>query len=187
MFRAGWVLGLAIALGACGDDGGDPDASTGPDATETPGLVELGQGTVDWAPVAADATMEIFAGPQGGHHFIVHGRVKDMIPGDPTMPGLLGNPITRFSAYTTGDNPHQVDMNLPPYRLGYEDGGDGFFYLASGRLLILEEAEVEALYDTEVELVLYVEDASGVASRDERVVMAVESTEIPDGPDAGAL
>ena len=74
---------------------------------------------------------------------------------------------------------------IDPYRLGYQDGGDGFHYLASGRLLVLREDRLDEIYDQQVRITVDVEDASGATATDERVVRAIEATEIPDGPDAG--
>jgi len=137
---------------------------------------------VEWRALADDEELDIIAGPQGGHHFIVHARIQDLLPGDPSVPGALGNPITTFRAFLGEE---QVDMDYPPYRLGYEDGGDGFFYLASGRLLVLREDTLAGLYDQSVKITVDVVDAQGRTGHDERVITAVEATEIPDAPDAG--
>lgn len=139
---------------------------------ETPGLVELGTGTTDWEPLTENQELELHAGPQGGHHFIVHARIHDMLPGDVSVPGALGNPTTQFEAQDADGT--EVNLFVPPYRLGYEDGGDGFDYMASGHLLVIDEAYVEQLYGTQVTITVYVADASGVASRDTRTVMVIQ-------------
>ncbi len=172
-----------MALLACGSDPA-PDANTG-----DPGTAELGIGTTAWEPIADGDDIELHAGPQGGHHFIVHSRIADLLPGDPAIAGALGNPRTKFSALLDGD---QVDQNLPAYQLGYEDLGDGFFYLASGRLLIMREEHVSAVIGSEVVIRLEVEDASGRRGVDERTLTVVEAPpfDAPDagpGPDAGEL
>jgi hypothetical protein len=140
---------------------------------ETPGLVEIGTGTTDWEAVTDGQDLDLHAGPQGGHHFIVHARLRDMLPGDVTVPGELGNPITRFQAYDSDGA--EVSLFVPPYRLGYEDGGDGWHYMASGHLLVISEPEVEGLYGTIVTISLVVSDAEGTASRDTRTVRVVEA------------
>ncbi|RMH37015.1 MAG: hypothetical protein D6689_21545 [Deltaproteobacteria bacterium] len=162
---------LAAVAAAC-SGGGTPDADR-PDAMEVAGLVEIGTGTTAWQPLADGAELPIEAGPQGGHHFIVHARARDILPGDPSQPGLADNPLTRFEAWTTGDAPRQVDMGVSEYQVGYEDGGDGYLYLTSGRLLFLTESEVEGLYGQPVRLTVHVRDAAGTASRDAAVVTAV--------------
>src|SRR5687768_3319811 len=89
-------VSTAAAASACGDDGGSGD---GPPME---GEVELGTGTTEFEPLADESELGLVAGPQGGHHFIVHVRMSGMVPGDPTMPGLIGNPSTRFTV--TGED-----------------------------------------------------------------------------------
>jgi hypothetical protein len=162
-----------LALLACACGNGDPAADASPpDAMEVAGLVELGTGTTDFEPLAAGQDLPIEAGPQGGHHFIVHARIHDLIPGDPGVPGALGNPRTTFEAFRVDDG-RQVDMEISQYQLGYEDVGGGMYALASGRLLFLSEPEIDELYDQDVRVVVYVRDVTGTASRDERVIHAI--------------
>ena len=157
-------------------------SSPSPDANPGDlGVVELGRGTTGWEQIPPGGQIELHSGPQGGHHFIVHARIADLLRGDPTIAGALGNPKTTFSAFLDGE---QVDQNLPPYQLGYEDPGDGFFYLASGRLLILREEFVTDLLESEVLIRLTVVDASGKRGVDERTLQVVEAAPI-DRPDAG--
>jgi hypothetical protein len=169
-----------FAVAAC-PGGGSVDA--GPPNDDG---VELGSGTLAWLPLAEDAELDLIAGPQGGHHFIVHARIRDMIPGDPSRPGLLANPITRFSVWLDdGGTERQIDLMFPPYRLGYEEMSDGWFSLASGRILQVAESELPALYGQRVRIGLEVTDAAGVHGRDSRTVVAIEERAGAD--DAGAV
>jgi hypothetical protein len=163
---------LALGAGAClgGNGGGESDA-------------ELGTGTVAYEPLAADQELALIAGPQGGHHFIVHTRVQGMAPGDPSMPGLVANPTTSFQVWSEGGE--QLDLQFPPYRLGYREEDDGWQYLPSGRILQVLEERVAGMYGTRVRIAVRVQDARGRVAFDERWVVAVEDPNPPDFEDAG--
>lgn len=168
---------LLLGLGAgCPDEppGGPPDA--GPDAGG--GTVELGTGSAAFEPLAAEQPLDIVAGPQGGYHFIVHARMREMAPGDPTMPGQPTNPSTTFSAFD--ESGVQIDVMNPPYRLGYEPapGVAGAYDLPGGRILQLENAEVPRVAGGRVRITVRVRDAEGRVAEDERWVQAI-------GPDGG--
>ena|GEM_PF-3452875 len=177
------VVLCASAIG-CSDGGGDDDGGNA--------VVELGTGTIDFEPMAADAELEIIAGPQGGHHFIVHARAQNIIPGDPSIPGLDANPRTTFAAFTeTGE---QIDMMFPPYTLGYRRDGD-WLVLPSGRILQVHDEVVDSLIGHRVRITVHVIDAAGTSGDDERWITAVAG-QVPDNdagvsdagtPDAGAM
>ena len=172
------LVALLVSLAGCpGDD-------DGPDANPADVMVELGGGAVDFQPlVGTTPDLVLEAGPQGGHHFIVNARMRGFIPGDPSMPGLLGNPATLFSAFT--EDGSQIDLMFPPYRLGYQQDDDGFFYLPSGRILQVDEDVVDSLIGQAVLLRVNVRDAQGLESSDERMIIATEPP--PGTPDAGPL
>lgn len=165
------ALGAGIALTGCpgGDD--DPDANMNV-------RVELGTGTVEFEPLVTDQDLELIAGPQGGHHFIVHARMQGMIPGDPSMPGLVGNPATSFRVFDENDD--QIDVMFPPYKLGYTEGTDGWFDLPSGRILQINEDDVPGLYGTRVRIDVRVTDVTTASGFDERFVTVIEG-ELADG------
>src|SRR5262245_63880148 len=117
--------------------------------------VEVGTGSLDFEPIAAEADLELHAGPQGGHHFIVHARASGLVPGDPTQPGQQGNPSTWFKVFDEGGN--QIDVMFPPYVLGYQDAGAGWYALPSGRILQVVEEMVEGLYGARVRIVVVVD------------------------------
>lgn len=166
------ALGFALlALPGCPGGGGvDAGASV---------EVELGTGTIGWEPLAQDAELDLIAGPQGGHHFIVHARARGIVPGDPARPGQLGNPSTTFEAYDQDGS--RLDLDFPPYRLGYEQPGDGWSYLPSGRILQVIEDQVPTLPGQRVRLTLRIQDATGAYGTDELWIVAREG----DSPDAG--
>jgi hypothetical protein len=164
------LLSLAGCPGGKGADGGTM-------------AVELGTGSLDFEPIAAEQDLELHAGPQGGHHFIVHARASGLVPGDPAQPGQQGNPQTFFKVFDEGGE--QIDVMFPPYVLGYADAGGGWYALPSGRILqVLEELVVPELYGARVRITVDVEDAAGATGSDERWVRVIEGP-LADGADAG--
>ena len=156
------ILLLLIVFQAvgCGDDAVLGDAE-----------VELGTGTVTFTALEDGSPLAIVAGPQGGFHFVVHARARGIVPGEPRNPGLPSNPRTTFAAFL-GDE--QVDLELPPYRLGYEVN-DGSFTLPSGRILQLEQEVIPGIYDQDVRITVTVTDEEGDTASDERTVRAYEA------------
>lgn len=187
------ILLILLSLPSLGMECGGkklPDPDTGvpdgrPDGNSPGVLVELGTGTTAFEPLEENQTLILWAGPQGGHHFIVHARMQGLTPGDVTMPGTPDNPRTEFSAYD--QDGVQVDLMLPPYALGYRDGGDGWQYLPSGRLLRTDEALVAPLFGNPVLIRVDAWDPSGRHGSDQRWIIAVEEVAEPDGgvPDSG--
>jgi len=149
-----------LCFSACSDDASLGDAR-----------IELGTGTVDFVPIADGDELEVIAGPQGGYHFVVHARAWGIVPGDPRSPGIPVNPSTTFAAYQ-GEVP--IDLGLPPYRLGYQDDGDGGLVLPSARILQLQQEVVPDVYGTEVRITVTVRDDDGDSATDERVIRAIE-------------
>ena len=170
--RVAFIFAL-LALTAC-PGGGSQDAGTM--------TVELGTGSLDWEPITPEQDLVLVAGPQGGHHFIVNARAQGLVPGDPEHPGQTGNPQTQFSVFD--EDGLQVDLQFPPYVLGYVVGGGGWYVLPSGRILQVEESAVPQLYGSRVRIGVHVEDVLGAAGSDERWVHVIEDPNLPDG-DAG--
>lgn len=164
------ILVLCAAAG-CGDD------ATGIDASIDGGIgqVELGTGIDAFEPLSDE--LVLFAGPQGGHHFIVHARIAGFLPGDPTMAGSVDNPSTTFAAFSSDDR--QIDLMLPPFRLGYVEQTDGTFDLGAGRILQVDEAVVPALYGDRVTITVQVVDAGGTHGEDSFTGTVVEGPPPP--------
>jgi hypothetical protein len=175
------ALALAGLAGAVGCGGGGAGADSG--ACRQDGEAEIGTGTTAFESVTAGQELTIVAGPQGGHHFILNARQKGLEPGDPTKPGLAGNPTTRFATYL-GDR--QVDIMQPPYRLGYEDTGDGYLTMASGHIIPFQEDALADVDGQTVRIEVEISDVNGLCARADTTVTAVPGPE-PDGgsPDAG--
>lgn len=173
------VIFVACTTSGCGDDGAGADAAQA--------SVELGTGTTEFESLEPGQEVEIIAGEQGGHHFIVHARIRGMLPGDPEMPGSVDNPRTVFRAET--EEGERVDAEFPPYRLGYRDAEEETFTLPSGRLLILDpedESLPDRLYGSRVRLGVRVEDAAGHVATDEVLVRPVPQPQLDGGvADAG--
>lgn len=163
--RAGILAGI-LAMGlvvACSDPGPLP--------MDQP-QVEIGTGTVAFEPLMEEQPLILYAGPQGGFHFVVHARMRGMLPGDPTSAGQEGNPVTWFRVFDQDG----VQVDIPESRtLGYEDTGDGWHALPSGRIVRVVNARVPALYGARVLLQVLVEDASGRMAQDEIWITAVDA------------
>jgi hypothetical protein len=152
-----------------GDDGADGDSG---DSGGSGGSVELGTGTTAFEPVGEESELVLVAGPQGGHHFVVHARISGLDPGDPSQPGLVSNPATRFSV--TDEDGARLELEMYPYRLGYELV-DGHYVLPSGRIVQVREAAVPSLYGSRAHIEVEVTDAEGQTASDGRWVIAVEA------------
>lgn len=174
-------MAMTCDKGPPGDAGSPDTIPTGPpDGGNSPGvLVELGTGTTEFETLQDDQTLILWAGPQGGHHFIVHARMQGLAPGDVRMPGTPDNPRTLFSAYDQYGN--QVDLELPPYALGYADGGDDWYYLPSGRLLRTDETLVAPLFGNRVLIRVDAWEPGGRHGSDQVWVIALEEIAQPDG------
>ena len=169
---------FATSAGCGGGDGGKPDSAV----TPADAWVELGTGTTSFESVAEDSDQVLVAGPQGGHHFILSAKMHGLQPGVPTNPGTVYNPSTRFSVWSeSGD---QLDIDPPPYHLGYEEVADGVYALAGGHIIQVREEEVAALYGGRVKLRVEIEDTNGAKVTDERWVVPMEDTSVPQA-DAG--
>lgn len=169
------ALALA-ALAACGDDAPPAECNAGGASAE------VGSGTVEFEPLAADAELEMIAGPQGGHHFILHARMRGLDPGDPTRPGDSSNPRTQFTIERTGGE--QVQLDQPPYRIGYAAGADGFAELPSGRIVPFVEDLVAELDGERLRVTVEIVDRDGACARDDAEVTAVLGPPL-GAPDAG--
>jgi hypothetical protein len=176
--RTGWVF-----LGSCllAVSGG----CSGPDGPPIEAVAWLGTGTTAYEELPEDSELALVAGPQGGHHFVVHARMSGLLPGDPTMPGLIGNPSTRFTV--TSEAGERLDLNMAPYRLGYRAAEiEGEYELTSGRILQVQEARVLEMIGTRVKIWIEVTDVRGAVASDERWIVAVED-ELPPPEDGDDL
>jgi hypothetical protein len=172
------LIGPFACLGApaCGTPGsGGDSADEGEDQSEgdepADSRVELGTGTTTFEVLEQESPLILVAGPQGGHHFVVHARMWGMDPGDPTMPGQIENPATRFTVSDEEGEP--IELEVAPYRLGYERDGDDFV-LPSGRIVQVRESAVPNLYGARAYIRVEVTDAEGETASDGRWVMAIE-------------
>ena len=168
-------LGAVLGAAGCGDEPEDPP---------TGGEVWLGTGTTEYRELEEDEELPLIAGPQGGHHFIVHARMSGLLPGDPTMPGLIGNPSTSFTVES--EDGERLDLNMAPYRLGYRDSEvEGAYELPSGRILQVQEERVAEMIGTRVLLRVDVTDVRGAVASDERWIVTGEELVPPPGGDGG--
>jgi hypothetical protein len=158
---------LLATFGCSGDDaGGPPDSGVIPDDA----WVELGTGAVEFEELEPEEDIVLVTGPQGGHHFVVSARMHGLQPGDPSMPGITQNPSTRFSVWSEAGV--ELDVEPPPYRLGYEEVGDDIYQLPGGHIIQVREEVVPDLYGARVRIAVDLSDASGAAVADERWLRA---------------
>lgn len=171
-FRAWLALaGAALALTGCSGDSGGADAATA--------HAEIGTGMFEFERLVEGQPLELYAGPQGGHHFLVHARMRGLTPGDPRQPGLPGNPTTFFRVLD--ENGERVD--IPEVRqLGYtpDPRAGGWYALPSGRILLIDNLLVRDLYGQTVTIEMEIRDAEGRSAGDSVRVMALAYP-----PDAG--
>jgi hypothetical protein len=179
---------LALVLCACPSEDAQPDASGDAfvfvdiDARLEGGSAELGTGTTGFEPLLDDQELGLVAGPQGGYHYIVHSRIREMSPGDYMRPGVTENPVTLFAVYT--EDGRQIDKMYPPYHIGYmqDEAEPSLFVLPSGRILQIENAEVPGIYGARVRIRLRVSDVEGRVATDERWVRVVPWAAQDGGP-----
>jgi hypothetical protein len=163
---------LSTGCGGGGGPGDDGDDANDADDGGSGGSVELGTGTTAFEPLGEESDLVLVAGPQGGHHFVVHARISGLDPGDPSQPGLVSNPATRFTV--TDEDGARLELEMAPYRLGYELV-DGDYVLPSGRIVQVREAAVPSLYGSRAHIEVVVTDADGQSASDGRWVIAVEA------------
>jgi hypothetical protein len=158
-------LSILVFLAACGDDGGGDDA--GPPIG---GTVVLGTGTTEFEEIVPEMELGLVSGPQGGHHFIVHARMSGLVPGDPSSPGEIGNPSTVFTV--SSESGERLDVDMAPYRLGYEEIGEDDYVLPGGRIIQVREDAVDDIVGARVLIGVTVTDARDRIAVDERAVNA---------------
>ena len=144
-------------------DGG----STGP-------AVEIGTGTVAFEPLTEGQRLGLVAGPQGGHHFVLHVRMMGLTPGDSRDSGNADNPSTLFTV--RNEDGDQVELRTDPRTLGFQEDEGGFFRWASARNIEVIEATVDTLIDRTAQIRVEIEDVDGRMASDE---ITVEVFEIP--------
>jgi hypothetical protein len=167
--RSAALLAALAMSGACGGhDGAPADAACArcwcEPAANAP-AAELMLGTIDngsFTPLADDATLDIHAGPQGGHHFLVAVRARSL---DLTAVRTL------LSASQSGAD---VDVLSCPYHYTYVAGADGWATLADAVPLVLDEVWLAAATreGARVTIRAEVQDDRGAFGVDERTVVA---------------
>jgi hypothetical protein len=162
---------FAMLLGACG---------TAPDPGGGPISVELGTGSTEFQALGEGDDLGLITGPQGGHHFIVNARARDLEPGDPFDPSASGNPHTVFLAFDAAGD--RIDLGIADYTLGYV-AEDDYYVLPSGRLLLMSEDALPAYGDL-LSIRVELSDASGEAAAQELTIHVVDGGLGP-GPDGG--
>jgi hypothetical protein len=131
--------------------------------------VELGTGTTAFQGLSDGGDLGLIAGPQGGHHFIVHARAQHLSPGDPLDPSAPDNPRTVFLAFD--DQGNRIDTGSADYTLGYL-ADDDWYVLPSGRLLLMEEETLPALSDR-VLIRVELTDGDGDSAAQQRSIQVV--------------
>ena len=166
------ALALALCwLTACGAE--PSRLADGMDSGDGSGaIVEIGTGTSSFEPLVDEQAMPLHEGIQGGHHFLVHARMRGLVPGNPATPGLASNPATSLRAFDERGN--RVDDATPTYFIGYRDAGDGFYELPNPRFVVVQNARVVDLIGQRVRLQVEATDHDGRTAMDEVWVMVYE-------------
>jgi hypothetical protein len=181
---ATWLLLVAcsVCVAACTSE---PDDSDEPDmpgcwplkSSMPDGSVELGTGFDTYQPMPS--ALELVYGSQGGFHFEVRARIRDLEPGDTIDVLSPRNPLTRFQAfYETGE---PIEPNMKPdscgLLLGYAPANDGDGFIFPPGQVRFPDGVISGIFDKEYRVVVEVIDAFGRYARDEKLVVA----HAPDG------
>lgn len=138
---------------------------------------EIGTGMVDFEPIADGERFPLIAGPQGGHHFVLHSRMSGLAPGDVSNPGDPDNPSTFFMVIN--ENGDRVEFLSEPYTFGYEEAEDGWLKIRSARIVVVVQSMIDTLIDRPVRLRLEIQDVDGRVAMDE-VLVDVFEVPLPD-------
>lgn len=147
--------------------------------------VEIGHGNNEFHPIAPEQDLELYRGPQGGVHFFLNARMRNMDPGNPADV-LQPNPISHFNVYD--ESGERISTRECSYSLGYRDSADGSYEMEYGPLVQLFERYTETAFGQRLRIRVEVRDPEGRYAVDERWVRAVEVADVaPDAspPDAG--
>ena len=152
------LLALAAFLAACTDSG-------------LPG-VELGTGEIAFEPISEGQALELIRGPQGGYHFLVSIRTKNLVGGDR---GDLGDPT---NPTITLDVVHQGEslILIGPITQGLDSAPASerpFTHQMTGRFAIVDVTDDEQLEGEIVTLSVVVEDSEGAHVEDSVDVRSV--------------
>ena len=168
----------ASALSGCGEGGAARDAR--PALFDGP-AVELGTGIESYEPLVAEQALPFFEGIQGGYHFFLRARIRDLDPGMRGRPGLPGNPATTFSVFD--EDGERVDEQPIGFRLGYGESGDGWYELPNERAVFLVMERISAIRDSRARIHVEVVDSE---QRSAAAEVWVRPYEVPLEPlDAG--
>lgn len=165
-----WVA-MAAPLAGCGDGPVPGDASPTPIVPDArSAAVEMGSDDGGFVRLLAEQSLPLLEGIQGGHHFLLHVRIRGLEPGEASRPGSPGNPATGFSAFDEGGD--QVDVMASPYRLGFVSESGGWFAWLHPRTLIVLDDRVSSIDGRRVRLRVEVTDSRGQSVFDEVWVRA---------------
>lgn len=164
---SGSVAALAASLlGLVACDDGAPAACEqcwcDPAAAAPAADVELGKfDGVGFAPLANGDTLDVYAGPQGGHHFLIAVRTRAID---------ITSTRTLLSASQGGTD---VDVLSCPYRTPYVSGADGWASLRGAAALVLDESWLAsgAAEGAQVTVRVEVQDDRGAYGFDERTIL----------------
>ena len=152
------LVALCLSLSGCADNG----------LAE----VELGTGEIAFEPISEGQDLELIRGPQGGYHFLVSIRTKNLVGGDR---GDLGNPT---NPTITLDVVHDGEslIIIGPITQGLDAAPVSerpFTHQMTGRFAIVDVADDEQLEGEIVTLSVVVEDSEGVIVEDSVDVRSV--------------
>jgi hypothetical protein len=146
--RCGLIC-LALSLGGCLAEDGDEVADVCKPLAGIEAIVVVGQGREEFATLAEDETVDLEAGPQGGHHIWIAVQMMGLHQGGSVLSvrGYFPDLDVAVPPFTSGVTFHETE------RSGCEIHGI--------RFQVDREMDLEAVLGERLELEVIVEDPSG--------------------------
>ncbi len=167
-FTIARLTALTLSLLWLGCDMSEPGTDAGADPLDagSAASVELGTGTSAFEAIPmSGAELELFSGPQGGHHVFLTARLRGLDPEGMTL---------TFAAVDTATGSivrAPAAFNLTRSRV--QPDGDG--YVRVGDFLILDDMNPDAVRGLTLDITVTAEEASGRSATDDRVVLIVDN------------
>ena len=133
-------------------------------AADVPG-VELGTGEIAFEALEAGQDLEVIRGPQGGYHFLVSIRTKNIVPGDR---GNLGDPTNPTITLDVRHNDESIIV-IGPITQGLDPAPISqlpFTHQMTGRFAIIDIQWDDDLDGETVTLKAEVSDTDGTVVED---------------------
>ena len=141
------LVALCLFLGGCVDDG--------------LAAVEIGTGELSFERISEGQDLELIRGPQGGYHFLVSIRTKNLVGGDRGNLGDPTNPTINLDVVHNGESL----ILIGPITQGLDTAPASerpFTHQMTGRFAIVDVTGDEQLEGETITLSVVVSDSEGV-------------------------